>query len=236
MKAGMIVLLGALTARAFAGDIVLQKTNGDVSIRHGVEEAWSAAAAGDVLKPDDTIKTGRKATAVLVATLERGGKAGRKSISLPPEVIVDLSDIRDLTQEELMLKLTMEKVRASSYQWKSNEMHMSPTTAVHGDDRSPGETLREVDPATGTMLFNGVRVLFNNGFYATCALKGIQVLRRYPVLDDQFAYRMLVAESLERADLRGEAISEYGAIADLAGLTAEQQETVRTKIEMLRKP
>jgi hypothetical protein len=46
---------------------------------------------------------------------------------------------------------------------------------------------------------------------------------------------MMVAEALEKANLRGEAVNEYGAIATLDGITSEQQALVHTRIEGLRK-
>jgi hypothetical protein len=233
---GWLIILGLLSSRAFAAGFVLEKTDGDVAIRHGVAESWSNAAPGDVLRPDDTIKTGKRGSALLVATLERNGKAGKKHIALPANVIIDLSDIRDLTQQELMLKLTMEKVRASSYQWKNNDLQMAPTTAIHGEDRSSAEPLHEGDLHTGTMLLNGVKVLFSNGFYATCALKGMQILRTYPALNDRYDNRILIAESLEKADLRGEALSEYTAISSMAGLTTEQATMIQERIQNLRTP
>ena len=52
------VLLAAATLRG--GEITLQKVQGDVQLRQGISEVWHQVAAGDVLKPDDTIRTGLK--------------------------------------------------------------------------------------------------------------------------------------------------------------------------------
>jgi hypothetical protein len=217
-----------------AGTIVVHRVQGDVSVRHGVTEVWTKVAVGDVLRPDDTMKTGRKGSAVLVANAVTENVPGQKTISLPAEVIVDISDIRDLSQEELMLKLTMEKVRSSSYQWKMEDLHIPAAAAVHGTDRSP-ESLGESDAAMGTLQLNGARVLFDNGFFATCALKGMEVFRRCPSLAADFKSRLMVAESLEKAELRGEAISEYGALSGMAGLSQGQLSLVNAKLRSLRK-
>ncbi|MEK7670673.1 MAG: hypothetical protein AAB344_00435, partial [Bacteroidota bacterium] len=109
IRSMIVFLMLMLTAAiAFGGEqITLQKAQGDVSVRAGVTETWTKAHAGDALKPDATLKTGKHSSAVLLLPF------ANKKISLPPEVMVDISDIRELTQEELMLKLTMEKVRAS---------------------------------------------------------------------------------------------------------------------------
>ena len=233
MKTALVVAALFLAARATAGEIVVQKMQGAVSVRHGVTEVWTKVAPGDVLRPDDTMKTGKKGTAVIVVPSSVAGTS--RTVVLPGDVIVDLSDIRDLSQEELMLKLTMEKVRASSYQWKSDDLRIPSAAVVHGADKASNPALSESDPVTGVLQLNGAHVLFENGFFATCALKGMEVFRLYPPLGKEFRSRLMVAEALEKANLRGEAVNEYGAISRLDGITPEQQALVHTRIEALRK-
>jgi len=237
MKSALMVavLSLGLAVRATAGEIVVQKMQGDVSVRHGVTEVWVKVAPGDVLRPDDTMKTGKKGSAVIVLPAATGAAGSARTVLLPGDVIVDMSDIRDLSQEELMLKLTMEKVRASSYQWKSDDLQIPSAAVVHGTDQASQQVMKESDPAMGVMQLNGAHVLFENGFYATCALKGMEVFRLYPPLGKQFGSRMMVAEALEKANLRGEAVNEYAAISNLEGITSGQQTLVHTRIEALRK-
>jgi hypothetical protein len=213
------------------GLISVQKVHGDVSVRHGVAEDWTSVKAGDVLKPNDTMKTGVRGTAVIVAAAE--GSAV-KTLKLPPEVIVDLSDVRTLSPEELMLKLTMEKVRASSYEWKNNALNIPSTTVVHGTDQSPRAALSPDEIRVGRLQLNGSRVLLDNGFYSTSALRAMDVLRRYPSLAGEVDNRMLLAEALEKADLRGEAISEYTAVLQMESVGKEMKAKVRKHIEELR--
>ncbi|MDH3253094.1 MAG: hypothetical protein OEM41_09905 [Ignavibacteria bacterium] len=213
------------------GLISVQKIQGDVSVRHGVAEEWSSVKAGDSLKPDDTMKTGPGGTAVIAAPAE--GSAV-KILKLPPDVIVDLSDVRTLTPEELMLKLTMEKVRASSYEWKNNELNIPTTTVVHGTDQSPRTPVSADEISVGRLQLNGSRVLFDNGFYSTSALRAMDVLRRYPALAAEVDNRVLLAEALEKANLRGEAISEYTSVLQMESAGNETKARVRKRIEELR--
>ncbi len=225
-----IVLSLCLSLPVSGGEIVVQRVQGNVSVRQGVTENWMAVRVGDILGPDATIKTDVRGLAEL-ATVQAGT---RKSIKLPGEVMVDMSDIRELSQEELMLKLTMEKVRSSSYQWKNNEMRIPNTTVTHGSD-TRRDTLTENDPKVGMFLLNGTRALFDNGFYSTCALKTLEIFRRYPKLGEQFEHRWLAAEALEMAHLRGEALNEYLALSTMEGITRDQQIQARGKVEELRK-
>jgi hypothetical protein len=233
MKAvGMVALLMLLVSVAVAGGIQVQRMQGDVSVRQGVTEVWTRVAVGDVLRPDDTMKTGLKGSAVLMVSM---GNGTFKRISLPPEVIVDMSDIRELSQDELMLKLTMEKVRSSPYEWKNEDLQVPNAAVIHGTDKSTGSAALENDPAVGLMQLNGTRVLYENGYYSTCALKAMEVFRFHPSLAGRFENRLLVAEALERARLRGEAINEYGAMLKMQSLTVQQRDLVQARMEDLKR-
>jgi len=222
-----VILIIGMTLAARSEDVILRKATGDVFVRHGVTETWTKVTVGDVLKPDDTMKTGKKGSALLVVN-------GSKRMPLPSEVIVDVSDIRNLSQEELMLKLTMEKVRSSSYQWKNDEMNHPNAAVTHGEPPA-ASTLSENELETGQFEWNGTKVLYDNGYYSTSALKAMGVLRRYPSLGDNLENRLLVAQALEKANLRGEALSEYVSISQSEKLTAGQRETVADRIAQLRK-
>ena len=214
----------------FGQGITVQKIQGDVQVRHGVTETWSAVAAGDILRPDDSMKTGPKGTAIVVAI---HGSA-QKKIALPPEVVVDMADIRDLTSEELMLKLTMERVRQSGY--RSDENPAVPNAAVvHGADQSAsGVHVSSNNTAVAVPMWNGARVLFENGFYSTCALKGMELVRLFPATGNNAEYRLLIAQSLDHAGLRGEALTEYNTILGLGHLSQVQESTVKQRLGVLR--
>jgi hypothetical protein len=222
-----LALTLAFASGIYGGEqITVQKAQGDVSVRTGVAETWNHVRTGDVLKPDATIRTGKQSTVLIVAAAKR--------ISVPPEVMLDMSDIRELTQEELMLKLTMEKVRASSYQWKDDALKITNTTAPHGEQKDTKPSLAESNPEIGAMQMRGAEVLFKNLFYSTSALKAKDVLRRYPSLA-QFENRLLIAQSLEKANLKGEALEEYGILANDQTLTKEQKDLAQKKVAQLKK-
>jgi hypothetical protein len=243
MKRMMLALsLILLAARALAADasgkdegIVVQKLQGDVTVRHGVTEAWTQIAVGDVLKPDDSMKIGKRGSAQLLVRVNRSGIRTAKRMSMPAEVIVDMSDIRDLSQEELMLKLTMEKVRASSYQWRNEELHIPNASVVHGQNQAEGAAPRENDSQTGAFQLNGARVLFDNGFYSTCALKTMELFRLYPPLGSVFDNRLMMADALAQANLRSEALAEYNGLSRMEGLTLQQHETLNGRIAQMKR-
>ena len=230
LEAVLIALL--ISGMACAESITVQKIQGDVKVRRGVAEAWNAVSSGDILRPHDTMRTGSDGGAVIVVRGDSSGATQR--IVLPALVMLDMSDIRDLTQEELMLKLAMEKVRASSHEWKNGELRIPNAAVVHGEDRSAGNPTPETDARIGQLLLNGARVLFENKFYATTVLRTLEVFRTYPMLGSAFDHRLLLAQAMERANLRGEALAEYGAMLRMEGLSTAQQQVITTRMKALR--
>jgi hypothetical protein len=220
-----------LAAQTYADGITVQRTRGEVSVRHGVTEGWTPVGTGEQLRPHDSMKTGGDGAAVLtVATPD-----GPKTITLPAEVIVDMSDIRELSQEELMLKLTMEKVRGSDYRWQEGDPAIPNAGVIHGSRGGSSRELSENELRTGRLQLNGARVLYDNGFFSTCVLRAMEVFRLYPALRESFNDRLMVARALEEARLSGEALAEYGAITGIQGLTGDQQALVMDRMRVLRK-
>lgn len=232
LLAGILALFIAAST-AVCETIIVQKRDGDVTVRHGVTEVWNTVSVGDVLRPNDTIRTGGNGSAVLLIHDADGGT--QKRLSLPASVIVDMSDLRELTQEELMLKLTMEKVRASSSQWKKNDLRIPNAAVTHGEPTAGAQAPRENDPQVGTFLLNGTRVLLDNGFYATGVLRTLEIFRVYPSLGTSFEHRLMLADAMERANLRGEALAEYGTMVRMEGLSDAQRATLQGRIGGLRK-
>ena len=136
-----------------------------------------------------------------------------RHLALPPDVIVDISDVRELTQEELMLKLTMQKVRATPQNIRNDGPQISDAAvdAWHGC-RTARQAIAENDPQIGRSLLNGAKVLLDNGFYATAVLRTMEVFGCFRSLAGIVDNRLALAGAMEKANLRGEAVAEYSAI------------------------
>jgi hypothetical protein len=219
-----LTLAVMLTASA---DIRITAVKGSVQVRHGVSEAWQAVAPGDVLKPEDTIRLERSSAASLAVD-------GSKKIDLPEMVQIDLADLRDLSQEQLLLMLAMEDVRSVAPRTDDDRLLIPRTTTVHGTRKfSPSESAADV-AATGSLELNGTKVLFENGFYATCILKTKEVLRQYPLLPGQLDPRFRVASALEKMRLTREAFEEYSSLSK-EQLPPQKRASVEQKMNELRK-
>ncbi|MDP2209783.1 MAG: hypothetical protein Q8K98_13575 [Bacteroidota bacterium] len=228
----VVALILGFAINIFA-DIKLLSTKGDVKIRRGVSEQWQQIKAGEILNYDDAIFIGTKSTATVSIN-------GQKKIALPEKTIVEISDLRFLTKEELLLKLAMDRIIAVPQQDRRDELMPAQTTVIHGEKKS--ETLAAVKPTVENALkmLNGAKLLFDNKFYGTCALRVREVLRIHPTIETGIEYKLLTANSLEKAELYDEALSEYTAILNDAKIDSlrdrrSDRNIIEKKIEVLKK-
>lgn len=208
-----------------AGQIKVLEVKGDVRVRHDVQQSWLPVRTGDILKPNDSMKSGKhSATTVLTEK--------KKRVPLPENVIIDLSDLRMLTREELLLKLAMEKVRTVP-QEQNDEPAIPQATVLHGTEKV-SKDIPHLGDEQGHLQLNGTRVLYNTGYYATCVLKAKEVFRLYPELLKESEFRLMVASALEKESLNGEAIAEYASLLN-EGLSPREQVTVQMRMARLKK-
>src|SRR6266850_3485682 len=220
----LLVLLTAGTV--LRADIKVTAVKGSVYVRHNVQEQWVSVSPGDVLKPDDSMKSGQKSSATVVID-------DKTTLTMPEQAIIDMADLRTLTKEELLLKLAMERVRSVPDKSGDDELSIPRTTTIHGSNMDRHAAAREIDPGAGTMRMKGTEVLFGNGFYETGILKAKELFRLYPDLSGRIDDRMMVAKALEALKLKGEAMEEYVQLGK-AQLTDEQRAAVIRKIELLK--
>jgi len=219
----LLVLLTAGTV--LRADIKVTAVKGSVYVRHNVQEQWVNVSPGDVLKPDDSMKSGRKSSATVVID-------DKTTLTMPEQAIVDMADLRTLTKEELLLKLAMERIRSVPDKSGDDELSIPRTTTIHGANMDRHAAAGVVDPEAGTMRMKGTEFLFGNGFYETGILKAKELFRLYPNLSGRIDDRLMVAKALEVLKLKGEAMEEYIQLGK-SQLTDEQRAAVMQKIELL---
>ncbi len=219
-----ITLLLAISLTAFA-QIKVTAVKGEVFVRYGASESWLQVAVGDILKPTDSMKSGKHSSAVM--TID-----DIKKITVPEQVIVDASDLRELSQDEFLLKLAMEQVRSVPLPEK-DQLNIPRTTTMHGSQKDTPNSLSST-LESGVLQLNGTKVLFDNGYNATGVLKTKQVYRLYPALTKQFENRLLVASAFEKLNLVRDALNEY---RDLLKETTspEQRSSIQHKVDELKK-
>ncbi len=225
----IVLLMGSLliVAAIASADIKIVTVKGDVRIRRGVTEQWVAATKGDVLKPEDSMKSGKKSSAVILID-------GKEKVTVPELVIIDCSDFRRLTSDQLMLMLAMETVRLVPAGQHEGDVTIPRTTTIHGESQESLSAQAPARSSAGQMQLNGTKVLYDKGFFATCVLKAKEVFRLNPELMNMIDMRLMVANAFERMKLNGEALSEYRSLTNRK-LSPEQHSIVDTKIGQLKR-
>lgn len=218
-------LLGLFAIPVLANDFTVKTVRGTVEVRRGVNEEWKKLKAGDILKPEDTMRTGKSAAATIESV--------NKTLSVPELTMIDISDVRNLTQEEFLLKLAMENILAVPER-EENETILPSTTVLRGSNKEKevGGDVRPLD--VGTMQLQGARVLFDNAFFGTSILKTKETFRTYPELKSNYDARVLTAQAFEKMRLTNEAVAEYALLAK-ENLTPAQQKVVQGSIGRLKR-
>jgi hypothetical protein len=183
---------------------VVKSTNGTVEFRRGAAKGWTKIKPGDKLKPEDTMRTGKGARAIVVV--------GNREIAIPEMVIVELSDFRELSQDEFLLRLAMEDVlRVPPRQ--QDTLLIPSTTILYGTEVAKSSALGAVPYELGELRLRGVRILFENKFYATSILRTKEVLRTFTDMRPGHAARFQMAQAFEKMNLYHEALREYVALS-----------------------
>lgn len=220
----LITAIFMIACGVLAGDAKVIAVKGTASCRQGIDEKWNNVAVGDVLKPEDTIELGKQSSVVVFID-------GSKKLSLPENVIIEMADLRMLSQEEVLLKLAMESVR--SVPRREDQPDIPRMTTVHGTNKENIVSDKNSTRETGWKQLNGTKVLYENGYFGTCILRTKGITRLFPALPTAIEARLRAASALEKMNLRLEALEEYVRIGK-EDLSADQRSLVTVKVQELR--
>ncbi len=213
----LISLVITISPAKVQGDIYkVKKLKGEVKVRHGAKENWENLSLGDTLKPDDTILLWKNSYVEI-----EGDKVFFKSNG---NAIVNISDLRRLTKEELLLQLAFEEMRNVPDIRK--EEKKTKSTGIYGTDISKEETKLKPNENLTQFWINGVKALFENGFYETASLRAKNLMSKFDELKDNLELKLIIATSLEKLEIYGEAISEYKRI-----ISTSKDGNLNSKIE-----
>lgn len=219
-----MLMMGLLTVPLLAGDFVVRAVKGSVEVRKGVTEEWKKVKVGDLLKPEDSMRTGPGSTATI--------ETDKRKLTVPEMTILDISDVRQLSQEDFLLKLAMQNILAVPPR-ERDELSIPSATVLHGDNAAKTNSPVFPDTKVGEMELHGARVLFDNSYFATSILKSKETLRTHPELKANFDARLTVATAFEKMKLTKEAVTEYSLLAK-ENLPSPQAKKVQVALERLK--
>ena len=230
----LIIFLTLTSVNLAAGNVKVEiiKASGDVKIRRGMEEDWKPAAAGAVLETIDSILTGEGE-----ATLELSD--GRK-FELKSQTILDIADLRLITEEELFLMIMSDKIQSMPRKQDKNRLQIGDVNVVHGvsQQESYDTTRPDSRRVNWEMEKNGAVALYRQDFTPNAILKINTILSKYPEIEDCGELHFFLGGAFEKLAKNGQAIDAYKMVIDRSCDTTESlqlKEAAQTAIAKLER-
>jgi tetratricopeptide (TPR) repeat protein len=193
----------SLISQLKAFDVQIEKINGDIRIRRGLDETWSAARLGLTLKSMDTILSGEASEVILL--LEDGSR-----FRLGGNAILDISDLQRITERQLFLYLMSQKVENLNSPDSSASIHITNVSVVRGTQkRFEGETIRPDGNMDWIREMNGAKALFAASYFTNAIVKFYKILERYPSMNDGGEVYCYMGQSFEALKEKGRAFDAY---------------------------
>jgi hypothetical protein len=181
--------------------------SGEVKIRRGVEEEWHHAAVGMLLENLDTILTLEGAEVVL----ELGDGT---TFRLGSNAILDIADLRKMTEREMFLYLMSEKIGRIPPRQEKTRLRIADVSVVHGEPKteSSGSAAGGPDDNRWVQETNGAKALYAQQYYPNTIVRLHKILAKYPNLDDCGEIHFFLGKSFEALSKPGQAIDAYQAV------------------------
>jgi len=195
----IVIILFSLPLIALEATIV--ELSGSVKIRRGMDEEWVGAARQMILRDIDTILTGENGSVVLSLDDER-------QFTLESNSILDIADLRDITQKELFLFLMRQKIEKLEKRDAPAQLKLGKVSVVHGT-KSEDKVILSTSEDLWTKESNGVHALFTHELYSNVVMKSISILQRYPDQHGCTDLYFKLASSFEALDKKDQAEINY---------------------------
>ena len=201
----LIVLLAGIEF-AFAGAKII-RFSGEVKIRRGVEESWQPASVGILLEDIDTILTG--ANGIVVLQTSDG-----INFELRNNSILDISDLRKISEKELFLYLMSQKVKNIEPPEGKTKLRIGNVSVVHGESKAESENTsgNDLQPEFLVQETNGARALYDQKFYPNTVIKLYKILNKYNSIQDKGEINLYLGKSFEALNHPGQAIDAYQSV------------------------
>ncbi len=195
--------------RAMEAEIV--RISGEVTVRRGVEESWQPLSLGILIKDVDTILTGEKGEVVL--ELEDG-----QTFTLGPNSILDIADLRRITERQLFLYLVKEKMSRVEKHNQKTELRLGKVSVVHGENRDTAAVDSSYLPAESwTPVINGALALYRQEYYRNAIIKLNKILDGGLPEERQCEVYSYLGRSFEAINKPGQAIDAYQIVVNDCG-------------------
>lgn len=209
-----VTLFLCLSLLAYHGGLTetgvkVRSLRGDVRIRRGLEEAWHPAGVGMLLEDIDTILTG-EASEVLLVLVEGN------LFTLGSNSIMDIGDLRKITERELFLYLMSQKLKRIEKRGEKSKLRIENISVVRAERK--GSEIKDNQEISRSDMWrreiNGARALYTQRYYPNTVVKLYKVLEKYSSMDDCGEIHFYIGKSFEALSETGRAIDAYQQVLE----------------------
>ncbi|KAA3660818.1 MAG: hypothetical protein DWQ10_05860 [Calditrichaeota bacterium] len=205
MKSLVIFIALIPTHFLFAGnDAHIAEMSGEVKVRRGLDEHWQAAKPGLDLDALDTILTGEKGEVRL--SLD-----GDVNFTLGANAILDISDLRRISRQELFLIITSEKIESLPPRRSPGSLHINNVNVLHGAKKTDTgrPKLNSKIEREWQQHRNGGIDLLQQDFYTNAIIKFHKTLKTYVQVKDCGEIYFYLGQAFEALENEGQALEAY---------------------------
>ena len=205
-----------------AADVKIRSFKGDEKVRKGLEEAWRPVGTSILLEDIDSILTGEVSEVVLVIDGERLFTLGGNSI-------LDISDLRKITERELFLYLMSQKLKNIERPAGESKLRIENISVVRAERKSVETEADDEAAASDVWRYevNGARALYEQAYYPNAIVKLHKILERYATADDGGEIHFYLGRSFEAIDEPGRAIDAYQHVLEHAKTSSVDSSRVK---------
>jgi len=211
MKTSFLILFALfISVNTSTAGITVEVTqiSGDVKIRRGVEETWQKATTGMILEEIDTILTGESGSVILKTP------SGDK-FTLGSFAILDISDLRNISEKELFLFLMSNKIKNIEPGDQKSRLRIGNVSVVHGESKAGmEETPTHPKTTDRTKEINGAKALYNQNYFPNTIVKLNKIMKKFSSPEDCGEMHFYLGKSFEAINQNGQAIDSYQIVID----------------------
>lgn len=197
----LILLLVFQTAWANPAAKIIS-ISGEVKVRRGIEENWQPAAVGMDLEDIDTILTLELGEILLDIGGQNTFRLGRNSV-------LDIGDLRQITEQELVLYLVSKKIDRIKPRKSKIPFRVGNVSVVHGLNMSGGKAAVKTDGTWWRKEMNGARAMYTQEYYPNAVVKLHKIQEKYSKTQDCGELHFYLGQTLEALHKPGQAVKAY---------------------------
>ncbi|MCI0698601.1 hypothetical protein L0337_42200 [candidate division KSB1 bacterium] len=226
------LLLVDVAQSAPASAVKIVSLSGEVKVRRGVEETWHPAAPGTSLEEIDTILTG-EASAVVLETPDGA------TFRLSSYAILDIADLRKITEREMFLYLMSNKVNQIPTRQEKTRLRIGNVSTVHGEPKagSSHRAAEKDESQSWIQETNGAKALYEQRYYPNAVVKLHKILAKYPNLEDCGEIHFYLGKAFEALGKPGQARDAYKTVLERLcdnDVSKQRADEARQSIERLK--